>query len=42
MRRASLIDKEARQLRVLEVADGASSSDVFEAERRTSDGAIIA
>ena len=40
-RRASLIDEEARQLRVLEVDVGASSSRVFEAERSITDGVVI-
>ena len=41
-RRASLIDKEACQLRGIEVAAGASSSRVAEAERSTTDGTVIA
>ena len=40
-RRASLIDEEACQLRVLEVDVGASSSRVFEAERSITDGVVI-
>ena len=40
--RALLINEEARQLRVFEVAAGASSSRVAEAERSTTDGADIA
>ena len=40
-RRASLIDEEAHQLRVIEVAARASSSSVVEAERSTTDGADI-
>ena len=40
-RRASLIDEEARQLRVLEVAVGAFTSRIVEARRSTTDGAVI-
>ena len=42
-RRASLIDKEACQLRGIEVVAGASSSRVAKAERSTTDdGTVIA
>ena len=41
-RRASLLDEEARQLRIIEVATGVFSSRVAEAERSTTDGAVIA
>ncbi|TMX03693.1 hypothetical protein EJD97_014822 [Solanum chilense] len=41
-RRASLIDKEARQLRDIELDAGASSSRVVEAVRSTTDGDVIA
>ena len=40
-RRASLIDEEAHQLRVIEVATEVSASIVAEAKRSTTDGAII-
>ena len=40
-RRDSLIDEEALQLRVIEMAAGASSSRVAEANRSTTDGAVI-
>ena len=38
----SLIDEKARQLRVMEVGDGASTSRVVEAERRTTYYVFIA
>ena len=41
-RRASLIDEEASQLRAIEFVVGAFSSRVAEAERRTTDGVVIA
>ena len=41
-RGAALIDVEARQLRAIELAAGASSSRVAEAEKNTTNGAIIA
>ena len=41
VRKASLIDKEAHQLRVLKVAAGESRSRIVEAERSTTDGAVI-
>ena len=40
-RRASLLDKEARQIRALELAVGASSSRFVYFERRTAKGANI-
>ena len=39
MRRASIVDEEARQLRAIELAAGAFSSGVVEMEKSTTDGA---
>ena len=40
-RKASLVDEEARQLRAIELAAGASSSRFVEAERITTYGAVL-
>ena len=40
-RRASIADEEAHQLRAIKLAAGASSSRVVEAEKSTTDGAVI-
>ena len=40
-RRASIADKEARQLKVIALAAGVSSSRVVEVEKNTIDGAVI-
>ena len=40
-KRASIADEEARQLRAIELAAGASSSRVVESEKITTDGVVI-
>ena len=40
-RRDSITDEEARQLRAIELTDGASRPRVFEAEKTTIDGVVI-